>query len=80
MDYCCEGMWKQFEIEPDDERLIFYQEEHQEYGLIDRKDPRAYTPIAFCPWCGKDILSVRFKTLERKSRNATADSENEKDA
>lgn len=65
MDYCCEGMWKQFEVESEDERLVCYQEEFDEYGLITREDPEAYRPIAFCPWCGKDILSPRFRALKQ---------------
>ncbi len=65
MDYCCEAMWKQFEIESDDERFFTYQAEFKEFGLIDRKDSAAYVPIAFCPWCGKDILSERWKALQR---------------
>ena len=80
MDYCCEAMREQFEVESDDERLIFYQEEFREYGLIDRTDSQAYTPIAFCPWCGKDILSARFKSLEGKKPVAMPDSANEKKA
>ena len=50
--YCCWSMEKQFEIEPDNERLVWYSEEHDEYGLRDRKEDHTYTPISFCPWCG----------------------------
>jgi hypothetical protein len=61
-------MCKQFEVDSEDERLVFFQKEFGEYGLPDRKDCNAYTVIAFCPWCGKDILSARFKALEDKHR------------
>jgi hypothetical protein len=77
VDYCCEAMWKQFEVDSDDERLIFFQKEFGEYGLLDRKDLRAYTPIAFCPWCGKDILSARFKALEANNPNVSPHSADE---
>lgn len=73
MDYCCEAMWKQFEIESDEERLVFHQPEFSEYGLVDRKDPTAYIPIGFCPWCGKDILSPRFKAIEKTQADRPVD-------
>jgi hypothetical protein len=47
--YCCEAIWKQLEIESDEEQLISYFEKGNEYGLNDRVDPSAYTPITFCP-------------------------------
>jgi|GEM_PF-5993252 len=75
MDYCCEAMWKQFEVETDDERLVFFQKEHREFGLIDRKDPTSYTPIAFCPWCGRDILSARWKAMPGVSQRESKTSE-----
>ena len=59
--YCCDAMERQFEIDSDDQRLIFYAPAIGEYGIVDRKDPDAYAPIGFCPWCGKDIQSDRFK-------------------
>jgi hypothetical protein len=80
MDYCCEGMERQFEVDSEDERLIFFAKEIEEYGLIDRKDPSGYVPIAFCPWCGKDILSPRFKALEKKRAIAKPRSANEENA
>ena len=64
MEYCCQGMWKQIEIESDDERLFFYRTELGEYGLVDRKDSNSYAPIAYCPWCGK-ILTARVKALQQ---------------
>jgi hypothetical protein len=73
MDYCCEAMWKQFEIESDDERFVTYQAEFGEFGLIERKDAASYVPIAFCPWCGKDILSERWKALQRAQSTKLVD-------
>jgi len=59
-------MTKQFEIEPDDERLISYSEQFDEYGVRDRKDREVYTPICFCPWCGTRLRS-RFMPEEPRS-------------
>jgi hypothetical protein len=56
-------MTKQLEIEPDDERFLVYSQQFDEYGLQDRKDDEAYTPICFCPWCGTRLPS-RFSPDE----------------
>ncbi len=76
MNYCCEAIWKQLEIEPEDERLICYQADIGEYGLVDRKDASSYVPIAFCPWCGKDILSARWKALRGALNTKSPDGAN----
>jgi hypothetical protein len=50
-------MTEHLEYESNDERLIVYSERFNQYGLQDRKDQDAYTPISFCPWCGKLLPS-----------------------
>jgi hypothetical protein len=55
--YCCEIMQHQLEIESEDERYVRYVPQEDEIGLINRKDPVYYSPISYCPWCGKRIAS-----------------------
>ena len=57
MNYCCEPMWKQFEIESDDERYIIYIAKLG-FALVDRKDPTSCSLIEFCPWCGKALCEM----------------------
>jgi hypothetical protein len=54
-NYCCYSMEEQFEIEREEERLVSYSKEQDEFGLRDRKDDEIYTPISFCPWCGTSL-------------------------
>lgn len=53
--YCCEIMEDQLERESEDERYVRYLPQTDEIGLINRKDPDYYSPISYCPWCGKKI-------------------------
>jgi hypothetical protein len=53
--HCCRSMTEHLWNEPDDERLIVFSEAFNEYGLQDRKNNDAYTPICYCPWCGTKL-------------------------
>jgi hypothetical protein len=55
--YCCEIMQDQLERESEDERYVRYLAQDDEIGLINRKDPDYYSPISYCPWCGKRIAA-----------------------
>jgi hypothetical protein len=57
LPYCCEIMRDQLVGQNEDERYVRYCPKEDETGLINRKDPDCYSPISFCPWCGKRIAS-----------------------
>ena len=37
------------------EKLIYYSEVFDEYGLIIRDGGKSFIEIIFCPWCGKKL-------------------------
>jgi len=56
--HCCRSMTEHLENESADEALVFYSAAQNAYGLPDRKDDIAYTPISYCPWCGTRLPSL----------------------
>ena len=60
MEHCCESMKSQINQVCDDhtdpfecpDKLIYYDNKFNEYGIIIRDGGRSYTDIYFCPWCG----------------------------
>lgn len=68
--FCCKSMEENALLQkPNDDcdfvnsdKLIYYNEIFDEYGLIVHNGGQSYIMINFCPWCGKKLpQSVRDK-------------------
>ncbi|MFT9498003.1 DUF6980 family protein [Anaerosolibacter sp.] len=74
--HCCETMEHQVNYKCEQhanpsecpDKLIFFNDKFDEYGIIFHDGGPSYSTISFCPWCGSELPESKrdlwFDTLE----------------